>query len=84
MNLERRYSGSRPVRFGKVGCIRCLSSKNQRERNTDVDMSQEKRIDDYWIVDSSRHFANSWRGFTKFTLLNEKNLQKDTCGPGGD
>ena len=32
--------------------------------HTDLDVSQEKRIDDYWNVDSSRHLSNSWRGFT--------------------
>ena len=40
--------------------------------HTDLDVLQEKRIDDYWNVDSSRHVSNSWRGFTKFTLLKEK------------
>ena len=34
-NLERRYSDTRSGRFGKVGCIRCSSSKNQRERSID-------------------------------------------------
>ena len=33
---------------------------------------QEKKIDDYWNVDSSKHFSDSWRGFTKFSLLKEK------------
>ena len=32
---------------------------------------QEKRIDDYWNVDSSKHLSDSWKGFTKFTLLKE-------------
>ena len=34
-NLERRYSDSRPGRFGKVGCIKYVSSKYQHERSTD-------------------------------------------------
>ena len=29
------------------------------------------RIDDYWNVDSGKHLSDSWRGFTKFTLLKE-------------
>ena len=33
MNLERRYSDSGSKRFGKVGCIRNLSSKNQLEKS---------------------------------------------------
>ena len=32
-NLERRYSGGRHGRFGKVRRIRCSSSKNQREKD---------------------------------------------------
>ena len=43
-----------------------------RSTHIDLDVLQEKRIDDYWNVDSSRHLSNSWRGFTKFTLLKEK------------
>ena len=35
-------------------------------------MLQERRIDDYWNVDSSRHLSNSWTGFTQFTFLKEK------------
>ena len=29
-------------------------------------------IDDYWNVDPSKHLSDSWKGFTKFTLLKEK------------
>ena len=35
-------------------------------------MLQEKRINDYWNVDGDRPLSDSWTGFTKFTLLNEK------------
>ena len=52
-----------------------------RSIHSDLDVLQEKRIDDYWNVDSRKHLSDSWRGFTKFTLLKEK-LQKDFCGPG--
>ena len=38
-----------------------------RSTHTDLDVLQEKRIDDYWVVDSNRHVSDSWRGFTKFT-----------------
>ena len=37
-----------------------------RSTHADLDVLQEKRIDDYWNVDS---MSDSWRGFTKFTLL---------------
>ena len=33
---------------------------------------QEIRIDGYWNVDANRSLSDSWRGFTKFTLLYEK------------
>ena len=50
---------------------------------TDLDVLEEWKIDDYWNIDSSKHLSDSWRGFTKFTLLTGK-TPKDTCGPGGD
>ena len=43
-----------------------------RSTHTDLDVLQEKRIDDYWNVESGRHLSNSWKGFTKFTFLKEK------------
>ena len=43
-----------------------------RSTHTDLGVVQEKRIDDHWNVDSSKHLSDSWRGFTKFTLLQEK------------
>ena len=33
---------------------------------------QESRIDDYWNIDGSRDFSDSWTGFTQFTLSSEK------------
>ena len=43
-----------------------------RSTHTDLDVLQEKRIDDYWNVDPSKHLSDSWRGFRKFTLLKGK------------
>ena len=43
-----------------------------RSTYADLDVLQEKKIDDYWNVDSSKHMSDSWRGFMKFTLLKEK------------
>ena len=37
-----------------------------------LDVMQEKKIDDNWNVDSSKHLSDSWRGFTKFNILKEK------------
>ena len=39
---------------------------------TNLDVKQEKRIDDYWNVDGSRDLSDSWTGFTQSTLLEEK------------
>ena len=32
-----------------------------KSTHTDLDLMQEKRIDDYWFVASSKHFSDSWR-----------------------
>ena len=39
---------------------------------TNLDVKQEKRIDDYWNIDGSRDLSDPWTGFTQFTLLEEK------------
>ena len=43
-----------------------------RPTHTDLDVMQEKRVDDCWNFDSNRSLSDSWKGFTKFTLLREK------------
>ena len=43
-----------------------------RITHTNLDVKQEKRIDDYWNIDGSRDLSDSWTGFTQFTLLEEK------------
>ena len=43
-----------------------------RTTHTNLDVKQEKRIDDYWNVDGSRDLSDPWTGFTQFTLLEEK------------
>ena len=52
-----------------------------RSTYTDLDVLQEKRIDDYWNVDSSRHLSNSGKD-SQNSLERKGNLQKDTCGSG--
>ena len=39
---------------------------------TNLDVKQEKRIEDYWNIDGSRDLSDPWTGFTQFTLLEEK------------
>ena len=43
-----------------------------RTTHTNLDVKQEKRIDDYWNIDGSRDLSDPWIGFTQFTLLDEK------------
>ena len=52
-----------------------------RTAHTNLDVKQEKRIDDYWNIDGSRDLSDPWTGFTQFTLLTKK-LLTDICGPG--
>ena len=35
-----------------------------RTTRTDLDVMQERRIDDYWNIDGSRDLSDSWTGFT--------------------
>ena len=40
-----------------------------RSTRTDLNVAQEKRIDDYWNIDENRSLSDSWTDFTKFTLI---------------
>ena len=42
-----------------------------RTAHTNLDVKQEKRIDDYWNIDGSRDLSDPWPGFTQFTRLEE-------------
>ena len=43
-----------------------------RTTRTNLDVKQERRIDDYWTIDASRDLSDSRTGFTQFTPLEEK------------
>ena len=43
-----------------------------RTTHTNLDVKQEKRIDDCWNIDGSRELSDPWTGFTHCTLLDEK------------
>ena len=43
-----------------------------QNKHTNLDVKQEKRIDDYWNIDGSRDMSDPLTGFTQFTLLEEK------------
>ena len=43
-----------------------------RTTHTNLDVGQEKRIDDCWNIDGSRNLSDPWTGITQFALLHEK------------
>ena len=49
-----------------------------------LDVLQEKRLDDCWNVDANRSLSDPWNQYTKFTLLKENPIQRDICGLEGD
>ena len=55
-----------------------------RSTHTDLDVAQEKRIDDYWNVDGDRNLSDSWTSFTRFTLLNETPPKRFLWSSEGD
>ena len=57
-----------------------ISLKNidvSRTTHTNLDVKQERRIDEYWNIDWSTDLSDPWTGFTQFTLLEEKS--RDGC-----
>ena len=43
-----------------------------RTTHANLDVMQERRIDDYWNIDGSRDLSGSWTGITQFIVLEEK------------
>ena len=43
-----------------------------RAASTSLDVMLEKSMDDYWNVDGGRDLSDTWTGFTRVTLLDEK------------
>ena len=43
-----------------------------RTTRTNMDVMQERRIDDCWNIDGSRDLSDSWTGFTQFSLFEEQ------------
>ena len=43
-----------------------------RTTHTNLDVKQEKRIDDYWNIDGSRDLSDCWTGFTSSAQVEEK------------
>ena len=55
-----------------------------RTTHTNLDVKQEKRIDDYWNLDGSRDLSDSWTGFTQFTLLLDEKPPDGYMWSGGE
>ena len=60
--LPREESFSFPLKYIVVS----------RTTRTNLDVMQERRIDDYWNIDGLRDLFDSCTGFTQFALLSEK------------
>ena len=45
-----------------------------RATSTPLDVMLKKNIDDYWNVDGDRELSDTWTGFTRFTIFDEKPL----------
>ena len=63
-NFTRREKNRSPIPLKYIDVSRIT--------HTNLDVKQEKRIDDYWNIDVSRDLSDPWTGFTQFTLLDEK------------
>ena len=50
-----------------------------RSTHTDLDVMQEKRVEDYWNVDMSRSLSDSWTGVTQIIVLKEKRPKGNMC-----
>ena len=55
-----------------------------RTTHSNLDVMQEKRIDDYWNIDGSRDLSDPWTGFTQFYSTRREKLPTDICGPVRD
>ena len=47
-----------------------------RTTHTNLDVKQEKRIDDYWNIDGSRDLSDTWTGFTQFIFIGRKTSRR--------
>ena len=84
INDFRSMSGSFIYRHHVVPRVKLYSPREEsfpiplkyidvsRTTHTNLDVMQERRIDDYWNIDGSRDFSDSWTGSTQFILQEEK------------
>ena len=53
-----------------------------RSTYADLDIMQEKRIDDCWNVETNRSLSDSWKRYTKFYLFERKKSKMIHMVPG--
>ena len=53
-----------------------------RTTHANLDVKQERRINDHWNIDGSRHVSDSWTGFTELTPSEE--TSRRTCVVRGE
>ena len=74
--MGRRYSDCGLRRFGKVGCIRYLSSKNQRERNIDQTKNDQFLFP---FADGKAKLSGRDYKFRKRTPRREQTVRSEDC-----
>ena len=83
--IWKGFSASRPGRFGKVGCIRHLSSKNQRERNIDQTKSSHKGEEfKFPVADGTAKMSGRDYEFREPTLRRSEDLSGELQGASGE
>ena len=55
-----------------------------RTTRTNLDVMQERRIDDYWNIDGSRDLSDFLDRFHSVYSIGRETSRRDICGPGGD
>ena len=50
-----------------------------RATSTTLDVMLESGIDDYWNIEGDRHLSDSWTGSIRFTMLDEKPPDGNSC-----
>ena len=55
--------------------LKCIDVS--RTTHTNLDVKQERLINDHWSIGGSRDLSDPWTGFTQFTLLEEKAPEGD-------
>ena len=74
VNIQVKWAAAHPgqdLTYPAADAVSAFADVS-RTTFTNLNVMQERRIDDYWNIDGSRDLSDSWTGFTQFTLLEEK------------